>query len=150
MLARILEVRRTRRHHLLFVLLHHLIVLLLSLCFHRIDLIDVLFVNELALVSIGALSRSLLVPLLAHLGFVVLVEALWRWLEVEFAVSMRVGAILIELARPALHEVPAQLSLVIQLEVLNVSQLLLTRLKIHLLLFSWFFSRKIVLVGRSH
>lgn len=132
------------------MMFHHLIVLLLSHSFHSINLIDVLFVNELALVSIRALSRSLLVPLLAHLRLVVFVEALWRWLEVEFVVSMRVGAILVELARPAFHEVPAQLSLVIQLEVLNVSKHLLTRLKMHLFLFSWFLSRKIVLVSRSH
>ena len=52
-------------------------VLLLSHCFHGINLTYILLMDELALVTIGALPRRLLMPLLAHLGLVVLVEALW-------------------------------------------------------------------------
>jgi hypothetical protein len=102
-------------------MLHHLTVLFLSIRFHGVNLIEILLVDKLALVSVGALPWSLLVPLLAHFCLIVLVEALWRWLEVQLVVAVSVGAILVELARPAFHEVPAQLCLVIQLEVLNVS-----------------------------
>ena len=51
-------------------------LLLLSHCFHGIDLTYILLVDKLALVTISALPWRLLMPLLAHLGLVVLVEAL--------------------------------------------------------------------------
>lgn len=53
-------------------------VLILNLKLDVVDLVEIFVVNELALLTVGTASRSQLVPLLAHLCFVVLVEALRR------------------------------------------------------------------------
>ena len=128
------------RHQLFFVMFDHLIMLFFSLRFHGKDLTYILLVDKLALITVGTLPWRLFMPLLAHLGLVVLVEALWRWLNNKFVVTVSISAIVIELAETSLHEVPAQLCLVIQFEVLNVSQHLLSGLKVHLLLFSGLFA----------
>lgn len=63
------------------MMLHHVVLLLLR---HRLDLanfIYVLVVDELALLTIGAQPWRLLMPLLAHFGLIVLVEALRRRLD---------------------------------------------------------------------
>lgn len=57
---------------------------------------------------------------------------------------MSISAIITELAKPGLHEVSAQLCPVIQFEVLNVSQHLLTGLEVHLLLFSCLLAGRLV------
>ena len=108
------------------------------------DLIYVLIMDELALLAISAESRRLLMPLLAHLGLVVLVEALWRRLHDELAVAVSVGAVFIEFASARIHEISAQLRLVIELEVLDVPQHLLSRLEMHLLLLSRFLAGQVV------
>ena len=102
------------------MMLHHVVLLLLRHRLYLANFIYVLVVDELALLTISAEPWRLLMPLLAHFGLIVLVEALWRWLEVQLVVAVSVGAILVELARPAFHKVSAQLSLVIELEVLNI------------------------------
>lgn len=84
------------------------------------DLVYVLIVNELALIAVGAESRCLLVPLLAHFCFVIFIETLRRCLYDQFCIAMRIGALLIELARARFHKVAAQLCFVIDLEVFNV------------------------------
>lgn len=111
------------------------------------DLIYVLVMDELALVAIRAQPRRLLVPLLAHFGLIVFVEALWRRFHNKLSVAMSIGTVLIEFAGAALHEIAAQLSLVIELEVLNVSKHLLSRLEMHLLLLPRFLARLVVSHG---
>lgn len=110
----------------------------------RIDLIYVLVVDELAFVAISAESWRLLMPLLAHFGLVVFVEALRRRLHDELAVAVSVGAVIIEFAIARIHEISAQLCLVIELEVLDVAQHLLSRLKMHLLLLSRLLAGQVV------
>ena len=123
------------RHQLFFNLLFkYIVLLLLSYRFYRTDLIYVLVMDELALFAVGAHSGCLLMPLLAHLGLVVFIEALGRGLDDQLSIAVSVSTILIEFTWTTFHEIPTQLRLVIELEVLDVSQHLLARLKMHLLL----------------
>ena len=125
-------------HQLFFDLqLVHKILLLFGQGLDRVDLIYVLAMDELALFAVRAQSRRLLMPLLAHFGLVVFVEALRRRFHNELGVAVSVGAILIEFTGACFHEIAAQLRLVVELEVLNVSKHLLSRLKLHLLLLPW-------------
>lgn len=73
---------------------------------HGADFQVVFIVDELALVSIGALPGRLLVPLFAHFSLIVLVELLWSRLHYQFRVTMGVGTLLIELANSGFHEIP--------------------------------------------
>lgn len=57
---------------------------------------------------------------------------------------MRVRTIVIEFTGACIHEVPTQLGLVVQLEVLNVPQHLLSGLEVHLLLLPWLLPREVV------
>lgn len=83
------------------------ILALFGMGLHCADFQVVFIVDELALVSICALTRRLLMPLLAHFSLIVLVELLWSRLHHQFRVAMGVGAVLIELTSSSFHEISA-------------------------------------------
>lgn len=89
--------------------------------------------NELALVSVGASTWSLNVPLLANFSFVILVGLC---LLIQLMDSMGVGALVIEFTDSSCHEIFAKLSLVIKPEVLDILYHGFSRGEIHLLFLS--------------
>mmetsp|Transcript_14516 Transcript_14516/g.24779 ORF Transcript_14516/g.24779 Transcript_14516/m.24779 type:complete len:296 (-) Transcript_14516:212-1099(-) len=93
--------------------------------------VGVFVVNKLALFAVAALAGGGDVPLLAHFGLVVLVEA--AGLAVELGVSVGVGTVLGELALARLHPVSAHLCFVVDPEVLYVPDHFGARGEIHLL-----------------
>lgn len=90
--------------------------------------------DELALVTISTFTRRINVPLLAHFSLIVLVEV--ALLDDQLNVAMSIGALSVELASARLHEVLAELSLVIDAEVLNILDHFLPRCEVHLFLLS--------------
>lgn len=122
-------------------------VLILNLKLDVVDLVEIFVVNELALLTVGTASRSQLVPLLAHLCFVVLVEALRRGFDHQLSVAVGIRALLVELANSRLHEVPAELRLVIDLEVFYLPEHLLSRLVIHWFLIPGFLAREVCVLA---
>lgn len=94
----------------------------------------VLLVDELALVTVSTFSRGVNVPLLAHFGLVVLVEV--ALFDDQLHVAMSVGALSLELAAARLHEVLAQLRLVVDAKVFNILDHFLPRCEVHLFLLS--------------
>lgn len=73
--------------------------------------------NELALVSVGASTWSLNVPLFANFSFIILVGLC---LLIQLMNSMGVSALVIEFTDPSGHKIFAKLSLVIKPEVLDI------------------------------
>ena len=134
-------------HLLLNICFYHWMVLILNLKLDVVDLVEIFVVNELALLTVGTASRSQLVPLLAHLCFVVLVEALRRGFDHQLSVAVGIRALLVELANSSLHEVPAELRLVIDLEVFYLPEHLLSRLVIHWFLIPGFLAREVCVLA---
>lgn len=76
--------------------------------------------NELAFVTVCALAGGKLMPLLALLCFVVFVLII-DWLK-ELVFSVRKCALVVELTIASIYKVLAELCLVIDPEILNISE----------------------------
>ena len=87
--------------------------------------------DKLTLVTIWTPSWRLLMPLLAHFGFVILMWLLR--LLAKFMKSVGVSTLVFELALSGLHEVSTKFRLVVEAEVLDISDHLCPRAEIHLL-----------------
>lgn len=83
-----------------------------------------LFVDELTFLTISAVAWGCLVPLLAHFGLIIL---MWSDIPlVQFVETMCVSAVLIKLTVPELSPVLAHLRLVVDSEVLDIPEHLLS------------------------
>lgn len=112
------------------LLLHGITTLFPSLAFSLFQ--AEFLVDELALITVRALFWSLFMPFLAQFRFVVSIAS--SWLLLQLMVSVGVWALLFELAFSSVHPVLAHFGFVVDPEVLDVLQHVLTRLELHLLL----------------
>ena len=90
--------------------------------------------DELALVTVSTFTGGIYVPLPAHFSLIVLVEV--ALFDDQLNVAVSIGTLSLELTAARLHEVLAQLSLVIDAKVLNILDHFLPRCEVHLFLLS--------------
>lgn len=99
------------------------------------DRTDSFVMNKLAFISISALPRSSLVPLLAHFSFIIFILITTiSVLVYQLMMSMSITAIQSEITNSCLHELSTKDSLKIDSEIFNILQHLLARAEVHLLL----------------
>jgi hypothetical protein len=89
------------------------------------------FVDELAFVSINTFARGLNVPTLTEFSLVI-----FRFMcfVIQFMDAVGVSTFMVKLANACLHEVVAQLCLVVQPKVFNIFNHSLSTWEVHLLL----------------